>query len=336
MPESWFELSPKDQADALEVASAKLGRPAYLLEKDIWVVWALGAIYDSPFGEHLTFKGGTSLSKAYKVIDRFSEDIDLTYDIRNLLPNREPIPVTKSQAKKTADEAKARLADWIAQDFAPFLQQSLSNINASAHLEISGNDSEKLTLHYPALKTGVAYVSPTVQLEFGARATGEPNEQQLITCDMDGLLEGITFPTCTARVMKVERTFWEKATAAHVFCLQGRFRGERFARHWYDLVAISQSPYFQTAIQDKALARSVAEHKSWFFAEKDSVGNEIDYQKAANGGLVLVPTGDAYKALAEDYRLMAEAGLLSGIAQNFESLIASCGQIAEAANGAVS
>lgn len=85
MPESWFELSSADQSEALEVAAARSGRPAHLLEKDIWVVWALAAIYNSPLGDTLTFKGGTSLSKVYKVIDRFSEDIDLTYDIRELV-----------------------------------------------------------------------------------------------------------------------------------------------------------------------------------------------------------------------------------------------------------
>ena len=98
MPESWFELSSADQSEALEVAAGRSGRPAHLLEKDIWVVWALSAIYDSPLGNTLTFKGGTSLSKVYKVIDRFSEDIDLTYDIRelvsDLLRDGNPIPAS--------------------------------------------------------------------------------------------------------------------------------------------------------------------------------------------------------------------------------------------------
>ncbi len=85
MAEAWFALSLKDQAEALEVAAGRSGRPAHLLEKDIWVVWALGVIYRSPLANTLTFKGGTSLSKVYQVIDRFSEDIDLTYDIRNLV-----------------------------------------------------------------------------------------------------------------------------------------------------------------------------------------------------------------------------------------------------------
>jgi hypothetical protein len=82
MAELWFSLSRSDQAEALEVAAARTGRPAHLLEKDIWVVWALSAIYSSSLASKLTFKGGTSLSKVYKIIDRFSEDLDLTYDTR--------------------------------------------------------------------------------------------------------------------------------------------------------------------------------------------------------------------------------------------------------------
>jgi hypothetical protein len=103
MSESWFSLSRRDQNEALEVAADRTGRPAHLLEKDIWVVYVLSAIYSSPVGKKLTFKGGTSLSKVYKVIDRFSEDIDLTYDIRelvsDLLPENNPIPVSPSQEK---------------------------------------------------------------------------------------------------------------------------------------------------------------------------------------------------------------------------------------------
>ena len=84
MAESWFSLSRVDQAEALEYASARTGRPAYLLEKDIWVVWALSAIYESTLASKFTFKGGTSLSNVFCIIDRFSEDVDLSYVFREL------------------------------------------------------------------------------------------------------------------------------------------------------------------------------------------------------------------------------------------------------------
>ena len=129
MPESWFELSSADQSEALEVAAGRSGRPAHLLEKDIWVVWALSAIYDSPLDDNLTFKGGTSLSKVYKVIDRFSEDIDLTYDIRELVPDllrdSNPIPASASQEKKITSAVRSRLQQWIEQTVQPVITQAL-------------------------------------------------------------------------------------------------------------------------------------------------------------------------------------------------------------------
>ncbi|WP_082519631.1 nucleotidyl transferase AbiEii/AbiGii toxin family protein [Variovorax sp. Root411] len=98
--------------------------------------------------------------------------------------------------------------------------------------------------------------------------------------------------------MNVARTFWEKATAAHVYCAQGRIRGERYARHWHDLAAIMRSAHFGTAIDDRAVARAVAEHKSCFFSEKDAGGEVIDYASAVQGALQIVPEGAAREALA--------------------------------------
>jgi hypothetical protein len=86
MPDSYFQLSTKNQASAIAAASDASGRAPYLLEKDIWVVWALSTLFQSELRAHLVFKGGTALSKAHKVITRFSEDVDLTYDIRALAP----------------------------------------------------------------------------------------------------------------------------------------------------------------------------------------------------------------------------------------------------------
>jgi hypothetical protein len=124
--------------------------------------------------------------------------------------------------------------------------------------------------------------------------------------------------------MKAERTFWEKATAAHVYCLQGRLRGERYSRHWYDLVAMAQSDYFLAACTNTNLAQSVAEHKSVFFVEKDASGTKIDYFAATNGQLQLIPTGDSLKALENDYKAMATYGLLALHQPSFSNIIEQC------------
>ena len=99
----------------LGVAADRSGRPTHLLEKDVWVVWALATLYAAPLGEHLVFKGGTSLSKAYQVIRRFSEDVDLTYDIRAIAPdlvgdNDEGLPKTRSEEKRWSSEVRQAVA----------------------------------------------------------------------------------------------------------------------------------------------------------------------------------------------------------------------------------
>jgi len=106
MAEDYLKLSHEDRLEALGVAATQSGRPIHLLEKDIWVVWAIDALFSSEFGKHLVFKGGTSLSKAYDVIGRFSEDVDVTYDVRQLIPeligNGLPVPRTKQPGGQMA------------------------------------------------------------------------------------------------------------------------------------------------------------------------------------------------------------------------------------------
>ena len=336
MPESWFELSSADQSEALEVAAGRSGRPAHLLEKDIWVVWALSAIYDSPLGDSLTFKGGTSLSKVYKVIDRFSEDIDLTYDIRELVPDLlrdgNPIPASASQEKKITSAVRSRLPQWIEQTVQPVIEQALVASGLQAELSLAGKDSDKLIITYPAAKKGTGYAAATIQLEFGARATGEPHQRHHVACDIAPLIDGVTFPTAQPLVMAAERTFWEKATAAHVYCLQGRLRGDRYSRHWYDLAALAKTTHFASAASDHELARQVAEHKSMFFAEKDFDGGKVDYFQATSGDLRLIPQGQSLDALEKDYAAMLEDGLLAFEQPTFETVMASCAAIQDEIN----
>lgn len=331
-----MSLSRDDQREVLEQVRAKTDRPTHLLEKDVWVVWALGTLFESPLAADLTFKGGTSLSKAYKVIERFSEDIDLTYDIRKLIADltggEDFLPANRSQASKWTKAVRDRLPDWIAANVQPILEAALARDQLDAKLETGGAERDKLLLHYPAIKHGTGYVSPIVTLEFGGRATGEPHQVIPVACDMDGHIEGVVFPVASPLVMSVARTFWEKATATHVYCAQGRLRGERYARHWHDLAAIGRSAYFDAAIGDRAVARAVAEHKSHFFSEKDAAGGVIDYFQAAAGQLQIVPDGAARDALAADYANMLADEVMVGSALPFDQLMLACAEVATRAN----
>jgi hypothetical protein len=334
MADAFLTLPVEDRREALGVAADRSGRPAHLLEKDVWVVWALAALFGSQLGEHLVFKGGTSLSKAYQVIRRFSEDVDLTYDIRAIAPDLvgddgEALPKTRSEEKRWSSEVRRRLPEWVASAVQPVIAGALAAEGLAAAIRVEG---EKLFIDYEATATGSGYVAPIVMLEFGARSTGEPASFRDVICDAAGLIEGLVFPTARPRVMHAERTFWEKATAIHVFCLQERLRGERFARHWHDIVRLDEAGLAAAAIADHELANAVARHKGMFFAEKAADRSAIDYVAAVNGGLQLVPAGSGANALAEDYARMIEDGLLLEDAEPFDELMAHCADVAARAN----
>jgi hypothetical protein len=336
MADAFLHLPVDDRREALNVAADHSGRPAHLLEKDVWVVWALATLYGSALGEHLVFKGGTSLSKAYGVIRRFSEDVDLTYDIRAIAPdlvgaNGEALPKTRSEEKRWSSEVRKRLPEWVAATAQPVIAGALA---AEALVAAVRVEDEKLFIDYEPIAAGSGYVAPNVMLEFGARSTGEPASLRDIACDASGLVEGVTFPRARPRVMHAERTFWEKATAIHVFCLQERLRGDRFARHWHDVVRLDEAGLAIAAFADRELASAVARHKGMFFAEKAADRSPIDYAAAVNGALQLVPGGDAAKALQEDYSRMVEDGLFLDDAEPFEALMARCADIAARANRA--
>lgn len=335
MADTFLKLSARDRRDALEVASGASGRPAHLLEKDVWVVWALETLFPSPIGSHLVFKGGTSLSKAYGAIRRFSEDVDLTYDIRTIAPDlvsgsADALPSTRSQEKKWSKEIRSRLAQWVEADALPVVGAALAAAGLKARARA---DEVKIYIEYEPLAAGTGYVRPAVMLKFGARSTGEPWEALPVVCDAAAHLRQLAFPSATPRVMRIERTFWEKATAIHVFCMQGRFRGaNRFVRHWHDVARLSETSHAARALADVKVAQAVARHKAIFFSERDAEGRPIDYEAAVAGGLHLVPEGAARDLLAEDYRQMIEDGLLLDEAESFDVLLQRCRNIEQQAN----
>lgn len=333
MADAFLSLPPRDRREILQIAASASGRPIHLLEKDVWVVWALAAVFDSPIGGHLVFKGGTSLSKAYNAIRRFSEDVDLTYDIRALAPDlvgdsKEALPATRSQQQKWTRTIRKLLPDWVARTALPIVEARLALTKAPAKARADG---EQIFIAYEPVATGSGYVSREVKLEFGARSTGEPCSEHDIACDAAPSVSRIAFPTARARVMRAERTFWEKATAVHVFCEQGE-GPPRFARHWHDLARLDAVGIAAAALADRSLAQAVARHKSMFFVEKDAEKRLIDYDAAVGGGLKLVPAGKGLEALSGDYAAMIADGLLLDEAETFEKLMERCRDLEGRAN----
>ena len=332
MAEQYLPLSASDRLEALGVAATASGRPVHLLEKDIWVVWALQGLFASKLGEHLVFKGGTSLSKGYNIIERFSEDVDLTYDVRQIIPELAigdpPIPASRSQADKWTKTARERLTTWVKDEALHVLQKHAQDTGVDVTFRV---ENDVIYVDYHPLTEASEYVSPWIKLEFGARSTGEPAETRAITCDAASSLPNLEFPTATPKIMLPKRTFWEKVTVVHVFCAQG-IEGDRISRHWHDLVCLDDEGFVDAAFDDQELAKEVADWKSKFFREKDREGIVIDYHAAVSGKLQLVPGDEIRKELEADYQKMADAGLLWGNVEPFSQLMKRCEALQKRAN----
>jgi hypothetical protein len=338
MSENYFSLSRSDQREALLQAASASGRPAQLLEKDIWVVRSLDILFSSDLGKHLVFKGGTALSKVYRAIERFSEDIDLTYDIYQLAPqlvgnqnNIDPLPASRSQEKKWSDTIrKDLLPDWIVNEALPLVRTSLTSL---PEVSVSADDCN-IFIAYEPLIDASSYVLPRVRLEFGARSSGEPSQETTVHSDAAEYLTEVEFPSAAPRTMLPSRVFWEKATAAHVYCLQGEQGiSHRFSRHFSDLIRMRDAGFVASALQERQTAEAVATHKNWFFSEKDSSGQRIDYHRAINGEIHLAPVEGARTALRADYEAMIAEGLFRRDPLPFSELMARCNDLENEING---
>jgi Nucleotidyl transferase AbiEii toxin, Type IV TA system len=333
MAKEFLSRANTERREALNFAASETGRPANLLEKDTWVVKALDVLFTSDFAPHLVFKGGTALSKVHHVIQRFSEDVDVTYDIRELAPDEsakameelDVIPENRSQENKLSELIrKDRLPTWIKERMLPIIQENLGHYDGVQFR----HDSETIFIDYPPVIPPSDYARPTVRLEFGGRSTGEPASPHFVTCDMAPLLPRFTFPTATPRTMDISRVFWEKATAIHVYCLQGKEKmADRFSRHLYDLARLRETGHATEAITARSVAETVARHKGMFFRMKAADGSNIDYEAAIRGALILIPNGGELDALRADYNAMLAEGLLPEYANNFDALIAQCTEL---------
>ena len=265
----------------------------------------------------------------------FPRTSTLPNDIRAIAPDLltdgddEAIPATRSQERRWSREIRRRLPGWVVNQALPSLETKLDETGLSAELRPEG---DHVFVAYEPLFDDYGFVRPVVVVDFGARSIGEPRKERLCECDAASYVPDVAFQSARPFVMLAERTFWEKATAVHVFCQQQRRRGERLPRHWYDLVRLDDTGYAERALADHALALSVARHKSMFFREKDSTGSWVDYEAAVSGELQLVPDGPAYRVLSDDYSRMLTDGMLLDDEEQFDDLMARCADIQRRAN----
>lgn len=306
MPDDFLKLEGPIQREILNKISADQGKSASILEKDVWVCWALKTLFEMPDKKLMAFKGGTSLSKAYDVIKRFSEDIDVTIDYTefgNAVDYSAPRNVLKNKSNDLRNKLKAYATDEIK----PHFEKCLKNEFEGKAIKIDlSSDGEKLRIHYPtALADKGTYILDSVLIEFGGRNITEPNDKHSIKSYASlASIEDLAFPEAEVIVLSIERTFWEKVTLIHVACNKSNFesKSERLSRHWYDLALLYSDFRGKKAIKNTRLLKSVVDHKNAFFFSP-----QANYEACLEGKFNLVPSGEFLNNLTSDFKKMKEA-----------------------------
>jgi predicted nucleotidyltransferase component of viral defense system len=325
---AFLQMPAERRRLAFQQVDASMGLQAFSVEKDFWVCWTLRELFImADIGEHLTFKGGTSLSKAWKLIERFSEDIDLVVDKEVLGFGGEAAP-DKARSHK---QRKARLEGlmescrrWVQHTLKPALAariaESLGPNGWKLEIDPDMPDGQCLLFHYPSVfpAGSAGYVPPRVKIELGARSDDWPHEEKSI---QPYVIEHYPAFDSEAvfcvRVLAVERTFWEKACLLHeeTFRPADKPRKLRMARHYYDLWCLLRAGIGERALTNFALFQRVAEHREIFFRY-----SWVDYSTHKPGAFRLSPPADHLANWRSDYQEML-GPMFFGDTPTFEQLM---------------
>jgi len=302
----------EERRTLIEEASARLNVQPIIVEKDYWVCWTLGRIFELP--DHpgqVVFKGGTSLSKVFKAIQRFSEDIDLSVPPESLGFSEKEIEEIKSPSgiQKRFKEVQKACADYIKGTFQETLEKSISSIlgkgNNGSWLEFSVDektDSPVLTFTYPtALPKSGGYIQQSIKLEFGSLTDQKPRSSHTIRPIIFDVLTELTAEDEKVVALEVERTFWEKATILHAEYHRPLDKQipSRFARHYSDMASLWNHPSCKEAINDLNLLERVVSFKDRFFRS-----GWAHYDTAKPGTLRLHPPEGRIDELKRDFHAM--------------------------------
>lgn len=333
MPEQFLRLQAGDRKEILQTAATQLGQQATVLEKDVWVCWTLQTLFSMPDAHPMAFKGGTSLSKIYGAIKRFSEDVDITLDYRAFDDDVDPFAegVSKNAIKKFSKRLKEYVLQYANDVVAPYIDKQLKALPRPEEygIEVS-EDGEKIWVQYPsAIEIDDDYLKSSILIELGGRNVIDPNEQHTVTPDISALVTDLDLPSGEVVVLSPERTFWEKATLIHVECNRDEFKADahRLSRHWYDLRMLAEHVSGKTAINNRELFEDVVRHKQVFFNAAYA-----NYEACLDNELRLIPGDDAIAELRTDYEKMLGAGMIYGEPPSFDDIIAGIREIEREAN----
>jgi hypothetical protein len=301
----WFKLTEENKRNIFSEVAAKMNLPAVAIEKDWWVVKTLELVFSTNIGPGTVFKGGTSLSKAWKLIDRFSEDIDLALDRSFLGFNK---AMTNSQVSKLRRVS----CSYISDTFFPLLQKTFLNAGfKDMDIQIrdtTSNDQDPVLLevNYPALTDRSDYLQSRVLIEIGSRSLKEPFIDKQFCSLVGEHFNGREFADTNISIPTVnpERTFLEKIFLLHEEFQQPaeKINVNRLSRHLYDLEKLMDTKFALNALNDKNLYQHIVEHRKMLTPLRG-----IDYSKHTPGSINIIPPQDMITAWEKDYELMQQS-----------------------------
>lgn len=320
---NWFKLNIEDQLAVLQQASAISAINNKALEKDIWVTIVLDAVFRTKYAKLLHFKGGTSLSKAWKIIERFSEDIDLSID-RSFYGFSEEL--TYSQIKKL----KRISSEFISTDFKDELEKTMIEIGVPANLfTIKATpipvtmkdtvDPQEIVIEYVSILEPIKYLPDNIKVEVSARSIKEATQIRDINAIVDSLLPEISILGNGFQVCAIEPqiTMLEKLFLLHEEFTKeiSEIRHLRMSRHLYDLFKLTESIYTELAINDKPLYERVIAHRQHYIRQTG-----IDYNNHDRVTLSFIPPNHIINAYKEDYKKM-KLNMIYGNAPSFDTIV---------------
>lgn len=317
----FIDIPADRQRQAINNVALKTELPPSSIEKDWWVTQVLKALHTLPYAEHIAFKGGTSLSKCWNLIARFSEDIDIALS-REFLGFGGELSKTQIsdklrraacsfvRGKMQYDVKEALLAQGIRQD--------VFSVDVVI-TPVTTVDPEVITVTYQSLYDVSPYIKNTVKLEISGRSMVEPVEKKFINAAIDAHFPNAPFAEDPFEVNAVipERTFLEKVFLLHEEFHKDVVRVERMSRHVYDLAMMmdSERKIADRAVNNEELYRTVLEHRRKFIGLKG-----FNYDELYTDTLCIVPGNEIAERWQEDYKFMGEH-MIYGPVPSFEELV---------------
>jgi len=314
--DSFARLGANEREIFFLEAAVKKGLQAHIIEKDFWVCWTLKRLFElDTLKGRLLFKGGTSLSKVFKAISRFSEDIDLSIQRESLGFDGESDPAypgmgnkkRRKQIDALADAARELVNGEALEELTKRIEAQLGAEGWRLEKDESDPDGQSLAFVYPRTsitQSPASYLKPSVKIEFGARSDHWPADEHIVAPYLaEALPSALDEPGVTVKVLAAKRTFWEKATILHQMAhlADGKKLPGRYSRHYCDLVSMIDHGIGDEAAADEALLATVVEHKAAFYQSAWA-----SYETAVRGTLQLLPPEKRIRELDADLNSMRE------------------------------